>query len=116
VALFPVAVWDARNGRRTDLRVCGMIVIGVLLDRLLVRVLTERPRTVVFVTHDIGEAAQTTDRIVVLSESPAHLINELRLEVERPRDPMHPAVVGTVKTILDEPGLREGAPELSAVN
>jgi NitT/TauT family transport system permease protein len=34
------AIWDARNGLRTDLLVCGMIVIGVigvLLDRILVR-------------------------------------------------------------------------------
>lgn len=34
------AIWDARNGLRTDLLVCGMIVIGiigVLIDRLLVR-------------------------------------------------------------------------------
>jgi NitT/TauT family transport system permease protein len=34
------AIWDARNGLRTDLLVCGMIVIGiigVILDRILVR-------------------------------------------------------------------------------
>jgi NitT/TauT family transport system permease protein len=39
------AIWDARNGLRTDLLVCGMIVIGVIgvvLDRLLVR-LTRLP-------------------------------------------------------------------------
>jgi NitT/TauT family transport system permease protein len=33
------AIWDARNGLRTDLLVCGMIVIGILgvvIDRLLV--------------------------------------------------------------------------------
>ncbi|HEY0319910.1 MAG TPA: ABC transporter ATP-binding protein [Pyrinomonadaceae bacterium] len=83
------------------------------MRRMLVRVLTERPRTVVFVTHDIEEAAQLADRILVLSERPARLINELRVEVERPRDPTHPTVVNTVKTILDELGLREGEPELS---
>jgi NitT/TauT family transport system ATP-binding protein len=85
------------------------------MRRMLVRVLTERPRTVVFVTHDIEEAAQLADRIIVLSERPAHLINELRVDIERPRDPTHPVVVSTVKTILDELGLREGAPELSVV-
>jgi NitT/TauT family transport system ATP-binding protein len=85
------------------------------MRRMLVRVLTERPRTVVFVTHDIEEAAQLADRILVLSERPARLVNELGVEVERPRDPTHPAVVSTVKTILDELGLRESAPELSVV-
>lgn len=84
------------------------------MRRMLVRVLAERPRTVVFVTHDIEEAAQLADRILVLSERPAHLINELRVRVERPRDPTHPAVVSTVKTILDELGLREGVTEASA--
>lgn len=84
------------------------------MRRMLVRVLVERPRTVVFVTHDIEEAAQLADRILVLSERPARLIGELRVGVERPRDPTHPAVVSTVKTILDELGLREGMAELSA--
>jgi NitT/TauT family transport system permease protein len=36
------AIWDARNGLRMDLLVCGMIVIGligVLIDRLLVQLM-----------------------------------------------------------------------------
>jgi len=36
------AIWDARNGLRMDLLVVGMIVIGVigvLIDRLLVRLM-----------------------------------------------------------------------------
>lgn len=39
------AVWDSRNGLRTDLLVCAMVVIGVIgviIDRLLVR-LTKLP-------------------------------------------------------------------------
>jgi NitT/TauT family transport system permease protein len=39
------AIWDARNGLRTDLLVCGMIVIGLIgvgIDRLLVQ-LTRMP-------------------------------------------------------------------------
>jgi NitT/TauT family transport system permease protein len=34
------AIWDSRNGLRTDLLVCGMIVIGLIgvgIDRLLVQ-------------------------------------------------------------------------------
>jgi NitT/TauT family transport system ATP-binding protein len=79
------------------------------MRRMLVRVLSERPRTVVFVTHDIEEAAQLADRVLVLSERPARLTRELRVDVERPRDPTHPFVVSTVKTILDEMGLGEDA-------
>jgi NitT/TauT family transport system permease protein len=39
------AIWDSRNGLRTDLTVCGMIVIGLIgvgIDRLLVQ-LTRMP-------------------------------------------------------------------------
>ena len=75
------------------------------LRRELVRLLQERPRTVVLVTHDIEEAAQLADRVVVLSERPASIRCELRLDLERPRDPTHPAVVEAVHRILTVLGL-----------
>lgn len=73
----------------------------------LARMLHERPRTVVFVTHDIEEAAQLADRVVVLSERPARIRCELHLDVPRPRDPTHPVVVDAVKRLLGELGLRD---------
>lgn len=82
------------------------------LRRELARMLRERPRTVVLVTHDIEEAAQLADRVVVLSERPATIRCELPLALERPRDPTHPEVVGAVHRILTELGLeheRDGA-------
>ncbi|HEY0406719.1 MAG TPA: ABC transporter ATP-binding protein [Pyrinomonadaceae bacterium] len=75
------------------------------LRRELARMLKERPRTVVLVTHDIEEAAQLADRVVVLSERPATIQCELSLELERPRDPTHPQVVSAVHRILTELGL-----------
>ncbi|HKQ53719.1 MAG TPA: ABC transporter ATP-binding protein [Pyrinomonadaceae bacterium] len=75
------------------------------LRRELARLLSERPRTVVLVTHDIEEAAQLADRVVVLSERPARIRCELRLEVERPRDPTHPEVVEAVHKTLTVLGL-----------
>lgn len=71
----------------------------------LVRILEKRPRTVVFVTHDIEEAAQLADRVLVLSNRPARIVRELRIEAERPRDPTQPAVVEATKAILSELGL-----------
>ena len=79
----------------------------------LARLLKEQPRTVVLVTHDIEEAAQLADRVLVLSERPARLRDEVRLAVPRPRDATHPAVVGAVHRILTELGL-EGEAEPQA--
>jgi NitT/TauT family transport system ATP-binding protein len=81
------------------------------LRRELSRLLRERPRTVVLVTHDIEEAAQLADRVVVLSERPARIRCELRLELERPRDPTHPRVVEAVHRILTVLGLENDARE-----
>jgi ABC-type nitrate/sulfonate/bicarbonate transport system ATPase subunit len=75
------------------------------LRRELARMLRERPRTVVLVTHDIEEAAQLADRVVVLSERPARIRLELNLELERPRDLTHTDVVEAVHRILTVLGL-----------
>ena len=71
----------------------------------LARLLKERPRTVVLVTHDIEEAAQLADRVFVLTGRPAQVRRELCLSVPRPRDPTDPEVVDAVHTVLAELGL-----------
>jgi len=81
------------------------------MRRELVRMLKERPRTVLFVTHDIEEAAQLADRVVVLSARPARIVSELCLDTPKPRNPTHPAVVAAVHEILRELGLEEDEEE-----
>ncbi|MEI6430975.1 MAG: ABC transporter ATP-binding protein, partial [bacterium] len=71
----------------------------------LSRMLEERPRTVVLVTHDIEEAAQLADRVIVLTERPARLRRELILNAPRPRNPTSPEVVAAVHGILTEMGV-----------
>src|SRR5262249_20164869 len=51
----------------------------------LVATLAERPRTVVFVTHDIEEAVQLGDRVVVLGARPANVRRVLELPAGRGR-------------------------------
>ena len=77
------------------------------LRRELARMLEELPRTVVLVTHDIEEAAQLADRILVLSDRPARLCRELCVGIPRPRELTHPEVVETVHAILAEFGLEQ---------
>ncbi len=78
--------------------------------------LRQQPRTVVLVTHDIEEAVQLADRVVVLSERPARVQCELRIALERPRDLTHPEVVEGMRQILSELGLEtttEPEPDLA---
>ena len=77
------------------------------MRRELVRLLEQRPRTVVFVTHDIEEAAQLADRVLVLSDRPTTICRELRIEAPRPRDLTDNAVIGAMKEILKELGLQQ---------
>lgn len=73
----------------------------------LSRVLADIPRTVVLVTHDIQEAAQLADRIVVLSDRPARVCCEVLVDLPRPRELTHPQVTETVHRILAEMGLEQ---------
>jgi len=70
------------------------------MRREVARILREHSRTVVLVTHDIEEAAQLADRVLVLSERPARIRDEIVLDVPRPRDLTHPQVVAAVRRIL----------------
>jgi NitT/TauT family transport system ATP-binding protein len=79
------------------------------LRQELARMLQELPRTVALVTHDIEEAAQLADRVVVLTERPARIRCEFRLDLPRPRDLTHPEVVGAIHRILTEMGLETDA-------
>ena len=51
----------------------------------LLRIVNERSKTVVFVTHDIHEAIYLADRIVVLSSSPGRVRRVLTIDSPRPR-------------------------------
>ena len=75
------------------------------MRNVIAHLLHERPRTVVLVTHDIEEAAQLADRVLVLSERPARLVKELKIELPRPRELTHPEVVGAIHNILMQLGL-----------
>jgi NitT/TauT family transport system ATP-binding protein len=44
-----------------------------------------RPLTVLFVTHNVREAARLSDRIVLLSSRPGRVIYETKVDIPRPR-------------------------------
>ena len=79
----------------------------------LARLLHEQPRTVVLVTHDIEEAAQLADRVLVLSDRPTRIRDEVHLVAPRPRQPTGAEVVAAVHRILAGFGLETEVEELA---
>jgi ABC-type nitrate/sulfonate/bicarbonate transport system ATPase subunit len=75
------------------------------MRRELVDTLAERPRTVVLVTHDIEEAVQLGDRIIVLGARPARVRKTLTVPGARPRGPGDPGVADAEVAIMEELGL-----------
>ena len=62
-------------------------------------------RTVVLVTHDIEEAAQLADRILVLEGRPAQIAREVRVASPQPRAATAPEVVAAKHQVLQALGL-----------
>jgi NitT/TauT family transport system ATP-binding protein len=52
----------------------------------LVRIWGQEKKTILFVTHDIDEAVQLADRVVVLTNRPGRIAATVAIELPRPRD------------------------------
>lgn len=55
------------------------------LRALLLRLRSRRPATVLFVTHDAGEAVELADRILLLSAPPGRVVHEMPIPIPRER-------------------------------
>ena len=95
------------------------------LTRLQVRTdlealwLRRRP-TVLFITHSVEEAVGLSDRILVMSPSPGEVVEEIRVELPRPRPivlgdaPEFGAYVDRIHRQFERMGVLHGADEAEA--
>ncbi len=65
------------------------------------RIWTERRLTVLFVTHNVREAARLGDRIVLLSSRPGRVAWERRVDIPRPRRIDSPEIASIAAEVTD---------------
>jgi NitT/TauT family transport system ATP-binding protein len=71
----------------------------------LLRIWEAERKTIVFVTHDIDEAVQMADRVVVLSARPAVVQEIVEIDIPHPRDISSPRYLELRDGILQQIGL-----------
>jgi ABC-type branched-subunit amino acid transport system ATPase component len=71
----------------------------------LLRIWEAERKTIIFVTHDIDEAVQLADRVVVMSARPAKIQTIVDIDIEHPRDISSPRYLELRDGIFNEIGL-----------
>jgi ABC-type nitrate/sulfonate/bicarbonate transport system ATPase subunit len=71
----------------------------------LLRIWQAERRTILFVTHDIDEAVQLADRVVVLSSRPARIQDVLAIDIAHPRNISSPRYLELRDELLKQIGL-----------
>lgn len=71
----------------------------------LTRIWQSEGKTILFVTHDIEEAVQLADRVLVMSQRPASIQTVVPVELPRPRDLDSPGYLETRDRIFTAMGM-----------
>ena len=68
----------------------------------LMDILQRARTTILFVTHDLGEAVFLSDHIYMMSTKPARIFKRVDVEVPRPRAPEDPQIFDMEKDLVRE--------------
>jgi NitT/TauT family transport system ATP-binding protein len=80
-------------------------VTRTIMRRELLRIWQTERRTILFVTHDIDEAVQLADRVVILSSRPAKIEDVLTIDIAHPRNISSPRYLELRDQLLNRVGL-----------
>lgn len=72
-----------------------------VLQEELIDIWKKTKKTIVFVTHNVDEAVFLSNEIIVLSSSPASIIDTIKVESDFPRERTNPYLQKIRKNILD---------------
>ena len=70
------------------------------MQRLLADVWKTTRKTVIYVTHNVAEAVYLADRVIVMTPHPGTVKAEIRIPLERPRDPLSVEFLECQKELL----------------
>jgi NitT/TauT family transport system ATP-binding protein len=77
----------------------------MILQQDLATTIHDQNKTVLFITHDLAEAVTLSDRILVMSERPGTIVNEIVVELPARHDPLqrrkHPDMNHYVALLMD---------------
>jgi ABC-type nitrate/sulfonate/bicarbonate transport system ATPase subunit len=80
-------------------------ITRLTMRRELLRIWSTEKRTILFVTHDIEEAIQLADRVIVLSARPARVRRVFDVDIPHPRDLSAQRYLSLRDTLFEEIGL-----------
>ena len=77
----------------------------MILQQDLAQTVAAHKKTVLFITHDLAEAVALSDRILVMSERPGTIVEEITVDIPDRDNPMqrrkHPDVGTYVSRLMD---------------
>ncbi|MFA7109178.1 MAG: ABC transporter ATP-binding protein [Sphaerochaetaceae bacterium] len=72
------------------------------LEDEVIRIWKEMKTTVIFITHNIEEAVYLAERVLILTNKPAHIKDEVEVNLPHPRDVNSPEFVKLRKYVTDQ--------------
>jgi len=88
------------------------------MQNVLLNLLQNLRKTVIFITHDLEEAVVLSDRVITLSARPGRIKRQHRIELDRPRDSrfarLDPRFAAFLRPVLEDIENIQHAPDASA--